>query len=116
MNVQHARLAGVLSFVLLIGCGCAIVDSFAEPDSDSSTLARSDSLWHFEFGVVGLGGLDVGSRTFYNFVSVGNIGSEPIQLDDAEFPELDDGLRITRVGLYSESQPETRARGKTRFR
>jgi hypothetical protein len=39
-------------------------------------------------------------------VSVGNVGSQPIQLDDVEFPELEGGLRITRVGLHSESQPE----------
>ena len=83
-----------------------VVDSFAEPDPVPSTVAENDSLWHFDFGVVGQGGLDVGSRTFYNFVSVGNVGSQPIRLDDVEFPELDDGLRITRVGLDSESQPE----------
>jgi hypothetical protein len=106
VSVHHARLAGVLSLALLIGSGCAVVDSFAGPDPVASTAALNDSLWHFDFGVVGQGGLDVGSRTFYNFVSVGNVGSEPIQLDDVKFPELEDGLRITRVGLYSESEPE----------
>jgi hypothetical protein len=114
VNIRQGRLTAALSVVLPLCCSCAVADSFTEPDPAPSTERANESLWHFDFGVVAQPGLSVGRRTFYNFVSIGNLGSEPIRLDAVQFPELTDGLRITRVGLYPESEPELAA-GEDQF-
>lgn len=62
--------------------------------------------WFFDFGVIGVPGLQVGDRPFYNFVTIGNSGEPPIQLTEITFPELPEGLIVRRVALRSEDKPE----------
>jgi len=106
------QFAVAVSLGLLVGCSGTRdnsddLSSAAPPLlSDDASIVPTESMWHFDFGVAGQPGMEIGGRTFYSFVRVGNLGSVPIRLDDVEFPELDDGLRITQVGLYPESEPE----------
>jgi hypothetical protein len=66
----------------------------------------ADGMWHFDFGMVGYPAQRVGQRTYFNMVTIGNSGSDPIRLDRITFPELARGLTITRVGMRPESDDE----------
>jgi hypothetical protein len=66
----------------------------------------ADGMWHFDFGTFGQRGMKVGKRTYYNAVTIGNSGSDPIRLDRITFPELARGITITRVGMRPESDDE----------
>lgn len=87
----------------------------SSPDPTTSATAGSTPaevppelvpFWFFDFGVVGVPGLQVGDRPFYNFVTIGNSGEPPIQLTEITFPELPEGLVVRRVALRTEDKVE----------
>lgn len=75
----------------------------ATPDTINPDLVP---FWYFDLGVIGAPGLHVGDREYYNTVTLGNSADTPIRLESVTFPELPDGLVVTRVVLYREDQPE----------